>query len=137
MELKKDISTRQDVRHLVDTFYDIIKIDEMLGPIFNHMIDEDKWELHLEKLTDFWESQLFTIPKFKGNPVRAHRNVDAIFEYKIDQTHFAKWLQLWFATVNALFQGEKAEFAKQRARNMATGQFLKMWEARPEQLHKH
>lgn len=132
MTPEKDIETREDIRYLVGVFYDLIKLDETLGPIFNRFIKEDEWDEHLEKLTDFWLSQLFGIPAFNGNPVKAHRNVDKELNHSIDQTHFAKWLNLWFSTVNSLYKGEVAEHAKNRARNMATGQFLRIWEARPE-----
>lgn len=130
--LLKDIETRSDIRYLVGVFYDLIKLDETLGPIFKRFIQDDQWDEHLEKLSDFWESQLFANPVFKGNPVKAHRNVDKELNYTIDQTHFSKWLNLWFSTVNQLFAGEKAEYAKGRARNMATGQFIRMWEVRPK-----
>ena len=129
---EKDIETREDIRYLVGVFYDLIKLDETLGPIFNRFIKADEWDAHLEKLTDFWLSQLFGIPAFNGNPVKAHRNVDKELNHSIDQTHFAKWLNLWFPTVNSLYKGDVAEHAKSRARNMATGQFLRIWEARPE-----
>jgi len=127
-----DIESRKDLRYLVGVFYDQIKVDEKLGPIFNRFIKVDEWPEHLDKLTDFWESQLFGNPVFKGNPVKAHRNVDAELNYQIDQTHFSQWLTLWFSTINKLFEGEIAEKAKDRARNMATGQYLRMWEVRPK-----
>ena len=71
----KEIKTRKDVSILVHTFYDKIRKDDLLGPIFNSHIAEDQWPEHLEKLTDFWETNLFGIPKFKGNPSQKHLNV--------------------------------------------------------------
>ena len=128
---KPTIETREDVRNLVFTFYDIIKIDEKLGPIFLEIIPTEKWGSHIEKLTDFWMAQLFGIMNFKGNPVQAHRDVDKYFNHSISQDHFTHWLGLWFATVDALYTGEKALLAKQRAQNMAVGQYIKMWEVKP------
>lgn len=52
--------------------------------------------------------------------------------YSIEQTHFGVWLQLWFETIDQLFEGELAFKAKQSARKMATGQFLTIWNNRPE-----
>ncbi|MBI1836271.1 MAG: group III truncated hemoglobin [Flavobacteriia bacterium] len=126
-----DILTRADLKFLVSTFYDVIKLDEMLGPIFLRIIPDDKWESHIEKLTDFWGTHLFGTLDFKGNPVLAHQNVDKKLDYSIGQEHFTHWLELWFATVDSLFRGEKALLAKQRAQNMAVGQFLKVWEVKP------
>ena len=128
---KPTIETREDVKNLVFKFYDIIKLDEKLGPIFLEIIPTDKWSSHIEKLTDFWMAQLFGIMNFKGNPVQAHRDVDKHFNHSISQDHFTHWLGLWFATVDGLYTGEKALLAKQRAQNMAVGQYIKIWEVKP------
>lgn len=130
----KTIENRADIRVLVDTFYDKIRVDELLGPIFNKHIAPEKWPEHLSKLTDFWETNLFGIPKFKGSPSQKHVNVDAQSGYTIEQTHFGHWLHLWFATIDELYEGELATKAKNSARNMATGQFLVMWNHRPENM---
>ncbi len=126
-----DIQNRNDIQLLVNTFYDKIRLDEILGPIFNSTIPNDLWLSHLDKLTDFWETNIFGKPVFKGNPVEAHRNVDKKMNHSISQEHFGQWLSIWFTTVDSLFEGENALKAKNRARNMATGQYLKIWEARP------
>ena len=63
MTLKKDIENRKDVNNLVTQFYKKIRKDDLLGPIFNKAIAD--WPIHLEHLTDFWETQLFFVSKFK------------------------------------------------------------------------
>jgi len=128
----KQIDDREDIAVLVNSFYSKIKTDELLGPIFNSHIPEDNWKIHLDKLTDFWETNLFGIVKFKGNPTQKHINVDKNLNYKIEQNHFGKWLQLWFETIDELFEGEYADKAKNSARKMATGQFLAIWQQRPQ-----
>jgi hemoglobin len=132
MNVLNDISNRKDIKLLVDTFYDRIRTDELLGPIFNSTIPEDHWAVHLEKLADFWEANIFGIPKFNGNPVEAHRRLDKKMNHTISQEHFGHWLHLWFSTIDQLFEGENALKAKNRARNMATGQYLKIWEVRDQ-----
>lgn len=132
----KEIQSREDISFLVHTFYAKIRKDEMLGPIFDRHISEDHWPAHLEKLTDFWESNLFGVSKFRGNPPAAHINVDKQSGHSITQTHFGRWLNLWFETINTHFEGHVAELAKNRARMMATGQFLAMWHSRPEEMKK-
>lgn len=129
-----EIENRSDVKRLVITFYDLIKLDDQLGPIFTGIIPTDHWPAHIEKLTDFWMAHLFGEMGFKGNPVQAHRNVDQHFNYSINNEHFKHWLELWFATVDTLFTGDRALFAKQKAQNMAVGQYIKIWEAKPEEL---
>lgn len=126
------IESRDDINILVNSFYAKIRKDELLGPIFNAHIAENQWPVHLDKLTDFWETNLFGVAKFKGCPSSKHVNVDANLGYSIEQYHFGRWLNLWFETIDELYQGELAFKAKESARKMATGQFLTIWNNRPE-----
>jgi hemoglobin len=130
------IETRADINQLVNAFYARIRQDELLGPIFNAHISEEQWPLHLEKLTDFWETNLFGVAAFKGSPTRAHVQMDYNLGHTIEQAHFAHWLKLWFSTIDDLFTGERAARAKQAASNMAVGQFVMIWRNRPEQRAK-
>jgi len=118
------INNRKDVNILVNRFYAKIRKDELLGPIFNDHISEVQWPEHLIKLTDFWETNLFRISKFKGNPSSKHIKVDTNLGYNIEKKHFTTWLNIWFETVDEMFNGELATKAKESARKMATGQFL-------------
>lgn len=126
------INSREDISKLVHTFYAKIRKNELLSPIFNSHISEEQWPKHLEILTDFWETNLFGIAKFKGNPSTKHINVDKHLNHSITQTHFGTWLELWFETIDHLFEGELALRAKQSARKMSTGQFLTIYNNRPE-----
>lgn len=126
------INNREDISQLVHTFYSKIRKNELLGPIFNRHISEEQWPEHLKKLTDFWETNLFGIAKFKGSPSAKHITVDENMNHTIEQIHFGVWLQLWFETIDQLFEGELAAKAKQSARKMSTGQFLIIWNNRPE-----
>lgn len=115
--MKKDIAERADVGLLVRTFYAKVRQDDLIGPIFNAVIPGPEWEAHLEKLTDFWESNLFFVHKYKGNPVRKHQAVDQ--KHPFSENHFQRWLSLWRDTVDDLFQGEMAAEAKSRAERIA------------------
>lgn len=128
----KTIESREDISQLVRIFYAKIRKDDLLGDIFNSHIAENQWEAHLEKLTDFWETNLLGVARFKGNPSAKHINVDKNMNYSITQVHFGAWLNLWFETIDQLFEGELAQKAKQSARKMSTGQFLAMWRNRPD-----
>lgn len=126
----KTIESRRDVNDLVNAFYAKIRKDELLGPIFNRHIAAQKWPEHLEKLTDFWETNLFGVMKFKGNPTLKHIQVDANLEHTIEPLHFEKWLKIWFETINENFEGELALRAQESARKMATGQYMMIWNSR-------
>ncbi len=126
------ITNKDDVSLLVHTFYDKIRQHELLGPIFNGHITEEQWPVHLSKLTDFWESNLFGVRTFRGSPSKAHVNVDKNLNHTISQNHFAQWLQLWFETIDELFEGKLADKAKEMARRMSAGQYIHIWQNRPE-----
>lgn len=125
------INNRNDISKLVNVFYTKIRNNELLGPIFNSRISDEHWPEHLKTLTDFWETILFGVANFKGNPSGKHINTDKNLNHSITQTHFGVWLQLWFETIDQLFEGEMAIKAKQSARKMSTGQFLAIWNNRP------
>lgn len=125
MELK-EIESRQDIRLLVGEFYKKIRVHPVLGPIFNRAIPEKKWPGHLEKITDFWETNLLGKPVFKGNPMKAHRDVDEANNHSIEMEHFGMWIQLWFETIETNFHGEIADRAKRASRKMATGLYFGM-----------
>ena len=125
---KKDIKTRDDVFLLVSSFYEKVRKDTVLGPFFNEAITN--WDDHLDKLTGFWESSLFMKTKYLGNPLEVHAKVDKEHNNSITELHFGLWLNLWFQTIEELFEGDNADNAKRRARKMGTFLYLKIFEAR-------
>lgn len=58
MKQKKEIENIADIKILVDTFYNQVRNDELLSPIFNGII-KDNWPAHLEKMYRFWQTVLF------------------------------------------------------------------------------
>ncbi len=128
--MKEDIQNRGDVFALVSAFYDKVRENKEIGHFFNETIKN--WPEHLEKLTDFWETNLFMVSKFNGNPMRAHKEVDQNFSHSIEQKHFGEWLNMWFSTVDEMFEGDRANIAKNRARNMAHNIFMNMYISRVE-----
>lgn len=124
---KKDISCRSDIFKLVTTFYEKIKKDKVLSPFFSNIKD---WNEHFEKLTTFWESSLFLQSKYYGDPLKIHINVDQDNQQSIEQSHFGHWMNIWFETIDELYEGEYAQMAKNRARKMSTFLYLKIFESR-------
>ncbi|GAL89664.1 group III truncated hemoglobin [Jejuia pallidilutea] len=115
---KRDLKNREDIYALVSAFYSKVGANAILGPFFNDTIKD--WDAHFELLTIFWESSLFLKTRYTGDPLKAHIEVDKAFNHSISELHFGIWLNLWFETVNELFEGDYAENAKRRARKMAT-----------------
>lgn len=134
MTAKTDIKSRDDIFLLVSKFYDKVRADATLGPFFNETIKD--WDAHLDHLTTFWETSLFMTrkleKKYHGNPLDAHVKVDKAYDNKITELHFGLWLNLWYQTLDELFQGEIVENAKRRARKMGTFMYLKIFEARQQ-----
>ena len=126
--MKKDILDRNDISLLLHTFYNKIRTNTEIGHFFNETIND--WDGHLEKLTDFWENNLFAIRKYYGNPVAAHVEVDEKFKYTINPNIFGLWLNLWFETLDELFEGENVEILKRRARKMGTVLLVNIYENR-------
>ncbi|SHI57270.1 group III truncated hemoglobin [Algibacter luteus] len=133
--MKNDLKTRDDVYLLVSSFYVKVRADQVLGPFFNDVIKD--WDAHLDRLTTFWESSLFMTrrleQRYKGDPLEVHVKVDKENNHSITELHFGLWLNLWFQTIDELFEGENAENAKRRARKMGTFLYLKIFEARTSQ----
>lgn len=128
----KELNSKESIAKLVGSFYAKIREDDFLGPIFNKHIAEEEWPAHLSKLTDFWEMKILGGSDFRGSPTRKHIEVDEASGHSISQEHFAHWLRLWIETIDESFAGDIAESAKAQARKMATGQFITMWQNRPE-----
>lgn len=126
--MKNDIKTRKDVFLLVSGFYKKVRLNPEIGPFFNEVILD--WDEHLEKLTDFWESSLFFKSLYKGNPQKVHVKVDQENNQQISSYHFGIWLNLWFETIDELYEGELAHRAKNNARKMSSHLYFKMFQAR-------
>jgi hemoglobin len=110
--MKKDIKTRSDIELLVRTFYGEVISDPVIGHIFTRVIGVNP-EKHLLLMTDFWENTLFYTGSYTGNPMEAHRRLNKIFPLRDE--YFQRWVALFTATVDKLFEGQKALLAKQRA----------------------
>ena len=129
---KNDITNRSDIYTLVSQFYSKVKSNTILGPIFNTAIQD--WDKHIEQLTTFWQSSLFLNTKYTGNPIKTHITVDQNNQNNLTQMHFGIWLNLWLETIDQLYTGPIANTAKNKARKMSSFIFLKIFEARKNQV---
>lgn len=112
MNQEQDILTIDDVKKLVDTFYDKVRDNELLAPIFNERI-QDRWPQHLAKMYTFWQTVLLNEHTYFGSPFPPHAQLP------VDHIHFETWLGLFNETVDELFDGHIAKEAKWRAAKMA------------------
>lgn len=112
MNSGNDINHISDIRILVDTFYARVQEDELLGPVFNNVI-QNQWPEHLEKMYRFWQTVLLGEHTYYGSPFPPHARLP------IGEEHFSRWLELFSDTVSALYAGSKADEALWRAQKMA------------------
>lgn len=66
-----DITTRADIETLVNSFYDKVKKDEVIGYIFSENIGMD-WSHHLPRMYSFWALILLEEPGYTGNTISKH-----------------------------------------------------------------
>ena len=120
-----DIEDRADCERLVRAFYARAMSDPMIGWIFVDVARLDL-EVHVPRITAFWESILLGARTYGGGAFRPHADLNA--RVRLRPGHFQRWLTLWRETVEELFAGPRAEEAKAHAERVA-GAFLRRLEA--------
>jgi hemoglobin len=121
--MKKDITSRADIEVLVNSFYDKVKQDELLGYIFTD-IAQVNWEKHLPVMYDFFENMLFYTGSYTGNPMELHRKINRLLP--LTREHFQQWEFLFCTTVDQLFEGATATLVKQRALSISAVMKIKI-----------
>lgn len=111
--MKREIKSTEDIKQLVNKFYDKVNSDALLSPVFNGQAHVN-WESHLPKMYQFWGTQLIGTADYTGRPFPPHMDL------AINIDHFRRWLTLFIETVDENFTGEVAETAKYKATNIAS-----------------
>ncbi len=106
-----EIFGEAEIRQMVDAFYERIREDDLLGPIFEERIED--WSKHLPTMYSFWGSILLGKAEYSGNPFAKHMPLP------VEHDHFERWIRLFIETVDYLFSGPKAEQAKAAAKSIA------------------
>ena len=99
------------IARLVDGFYDRVRIDPLIGPVFNDRIQD--WAPHLEQMRLFWSSVALMSGVYHGRPMPKH------LPLPVDARHFDRWLELFEATALELCPPEAAMHFIERARRIA------------------
>jgi Truncated hemoglobins len=121
--MKKDIESIDDIKILIDHFYEQVFVDPVIGTIFTETIKVN-WKKHMPVMYSFWENTLFYTGSYTGNPMTIHQRIHQIVHLTVE--HFDRWTTLFCSTVDSHFEGEKAELAKQRAFSIATVMKIKI-----------
>ncbi len=85
--------TEANIRELVYAFYDRVRADPLLGPVFDAVL-EGRWDEHLPKMCTFWGSLVLGDKRYRGNVQQAHQPLEGL-----EPRHFSRWLHLFLDTV--------------------------------------
>lgn len=96
---------------LVHRFYDKVRADAVLGPIFAERIAD--WGPHLARMVDFWSSVALMTGRYHGAPVVKHATLP------VEWAHFDRWLMLFRATAQETCPPEGAALVIDRAERIA------------------
>ena len=90
--------TEANIRELVYAFYDRVRTDALLGPVFDAKLS-GRWDEHLPKMCRFWGSIVLGTRTYRGNVQQAHQPLGGL-----EPRHFSQWLYLFLDTVEKRFQ---------------------------------
>jgi hemoglobin len=121
--MKKEIENREDIKLLVNQFYESVLADPQLAPFFADAV-QTHWPQHLELMYRFWDNILFYTGGYTGNPMVIHQRLHDKTPLSADD--FARWEKHFIDTLDTFFIGEKAQLARQRAIAITTVMQLKI-----------
>ena len=105
-----ELCTEEEISRMVHAFYARVRQDDVLGPIFDTHVDD--WDLHLDRLVDFWSAILRRTGRFTGAPMPKHAVLPGL-----TAELFERWLGLFREIADAQpnrAMGEQAQAMAQR-----------------------
>lgn len=112
-----DLADRADVEALLRRFYGTVLVDDILAEPFAEVREVTGLEAHIPVMTDFWETMLFHNHRYSGRVQDVHGQVHDRTE--LATSHFLRWLNTWYDTVDEMYAGPMAERAKRAAARIA------------------
>lgn len=113
----KDIQNEGDLYVLVDEFYKKLLNDNTINYIFTDVVKIKILE-HLPVLVTFWSQGILGTGGYNKNLTQIHLDIDK--KEHLTPELFKIWLGHFYTTVDALFEGQKAEQIKTQALSIAT-----------------
>lgn len=99
------------IHAVVHSFYDRIRADAVLGPVFAARVTD--WTPHLARMCAFWSSVVLMTGSYHGRPMQAHAPLP------VDAAHFDRWLGLFEANANDACPPAAAALFIEKARMIA------------------
>jgi hemoglobin len=110
--VRRDRIDAEGIGVLVDRFYEGVRADPELGPVFARAISD--WGPHLATMRRFWSSVMLGTGTYSGTPMQKHAALDGL-----TSDLFARWLALFDRTAGELFADEQAKAFSERAHRIA------------------
>lgn len=108
---------------LVHRFYDKVRADAVLGPIFASRISH--WGPHLQRMVEFWSSVALMTGRFHGTPIQVHASLP------VEWDHFERWLMLFSETATETCPPEGVTHVVERAERIARSLHMAVESATP------
>lgn len=105
--------TETSIEAMVYGFYDKVRADADLGPVFNRALDGE-WDRHLPKMVAFWSGVLLGTGAYLGNPMGAHGALPPFPEALFD-----RWLSLFADQLTETFELAPSAVIMEKAQRMA------------------
>lgn len=115
------------VAAVVHDFYARVRADDLIGPVFNRIIPEERWPHHLDLIADFWSSMLLGTGRYMGRPMPKHLAIP-----ELSDAHFARWLRLFRETAETQCPPDIAALFVDRAERIAFSFRLRIAQFRGE-----
>lgn len=113
------VCTEDEIARMVHRFYEKVRADAQLGPIFDAQIAPEQWPVHLRKMVDFWSSLLRGTARYSGTPMPRHAALPGL-----SATLFQRWLALFVDTTAELGNPDMEQQANELARRIARSLWL-------------
>lgn len=113
------------------SFYEKAFRDERIGIFFTEVVPLDL-PTHIPLIAAFWESVVLNGRGYRKNVMEVHRHIHHLKQ--ITRADLDRWLEIFQATVDEFFQGDKASLMKQRAVSIATLMDIKLNHEQPRKL---
>lgn len=112
--VKKNEITRENINGMVVFFYTkILKSNNEVSTVFSDALGSDLkgdvWQVHIEKLTNFWAMQTLGAWGYEGSPLAVH------FDLPIKSEMFTSWLDMFFETIDSMYEEKTGQIFKDRA----------------------
>ncbi|MDJ0877728.1 MAG: group III truncated hemoglobin [Halieaceae bacterium] len=114
--LIRDLDSREQIAAFVDAFYAELLEDPLLAPIFLDVAAVDL-DVHKPHIVDYWCKLLLGDPGYQRHTMNIHRKLHG--KRELTAADFERWVSFFQRTVDAGWQGEKADRARRIARTIA------------------